>query len=589
MENLFQKFIDANVLREEDVSVLVDTIKEQIATAKTEAENSLKESLEQEYQLKLEEQSTEIETKLAAEFSEKEKVAVVEMTERFEQDKESLVTALEETLKSSINDVVEKSKSDIDALQESNAKLKETIVRLEKANTRKLNKALKETEEAAKAKEEELSQQVEVEMGKAIEDIRAEYEQRKDELQEQVANQLYEKTKELENSKELLAQKEKELVEQYNGKVAELQEQVHGMIETKVRALSESKDEYEAMLAESESLLEHMFAAERDRLRESTEQVEARKFELDKLVETYHRNFNAAITEQAKVIQEKAQAALDSKTRMLDRKMNSLVESIQAFVTSNLEKEISGLHEDRDNLQSLIKNAKDMIDTKVDAKVEKIVESTAVSINEMVTDTLKEELSQLHDDIERHRENEYGRRMFEAMRHEYQYSHFGNNSAIKSIKNDLKEAREQLLTTSKRLTEVALRNQVSDKRVQILESQASRSSVLNELLGALAGKKRAAMRELLSSVKTEALRESFDSLLPSIMESAGDAPKVVKSGKNVQKTRQKLNESETNVNTRNTIAISGDKYNQVSETLNVEDTKLNEDLNRLAFLSGIKI
>lgn len=131
----------------------------------------------------------------------------------------------------------------------------------------------------------------------------------------------------------------------------------------------------------------------------------------------------------------------------------------------------------------------------------------------MVTTQLKTELAQIHEDIERSRENAFGAKLFEAFVGEFLASPYSDHTTAKKFKNILEARETELEAARTQLLESKEAVKKATKRAMIAESESKRSVVMTELLSPLRGERRAVMESMLAGVPTENLRTSFDHLI----------------------------------------------------------------------------
>lgn len=181
------------------------------------------------------------------------------------------------------------------------------------------------------------------------------------------------------------------------------------------------------------------------------------------------------------------------------------------------------------------------------AKASKLVEQTMMK-------TMQSEMVQLKEDLKSARENNFGRRIFEAYAAEFMTSYLAEGSEIRRLQNQLNETRKAEIQAKKMIAEkeAALAN--ANRKIQLAEERAERARVLNELLTPLSKDQKTVMSNLLGSVKTEKLQESFKRYLPAVLRETGvkgDSAKkmLVEDKSNAQQT---------------SVAVTGDRVNRLS-------------------------
>jgi hypothetical protein len=156
------------------------------------------------------------------------------------------------------------------------------------------------------------------------------------------------------------------------------------------------------------------------------------------------------------------------------------------------------------------------------AKVKgQFVKRAAELVESTVEKTLTTEITQLKEDIETARRNDFGRKLFEAFSSEYQTSYLSEKSETSKLLKviDLKE-----LAVAEAKAEAAAAKTLAEskeKQIKALVESKQRQEVLHELLAPLAKDQKAIMSELLESVQTAKLQDSFGKYLPAVV--AGEA------------------------------------------------------------------
>jgi hypothetical protein len=331
-----------------------------------------------------------------------------------------------------------------------------------------------------------------------------------------------------------------------------------------VKQLFENNVISEEMKSEIETAWQGKIQENRDQVTAELREEFAQKFEHDKtaMVEAVEAMLADRLTAELGELAEDRQGLIEARAKY-HKKMKSDANTMEAFVLQNLKKELSELHEDRravpgnvEKLESFIVDAlakeiaefhadkKDLAETKVRlvresrAKFESVkkdfITRSAKIIEETVSKGLMSEMTQLREDIEQARKNDFGRRLFESFASEYAASHLNEKSetakllkAVASKDAELEEA-AAVVADAQKLVEN------KERELRILKEQAQRKEVMSELLGPISGDKRTVMGELLESVQTEKLRAAFDKYLPAVMNGNGaPAKKALTEGKEI--------------------------------------------------------
>jgi hypothetical protein len=220
---------------------------------------------------------------------------------------------------------------------------------------------------------------------------------------------------------------------------------------------------------------------------------------------------------------------------------------LREFITRTLATEVKELHEDQKSMASkffkleefvvealaneiaeFYSDKKDLANTKVKliregrqqlAKMKKeFVKRAAVMVEQVVTTGLNKELVQLKEDIELARKADFGRKIFEAFSNEYQNSYL----------NEKSETSKLLKVINKKDNDITVANTVAVRAQRVIESkdmvirrlqeESKRKELMGELLAPLNAEQKGIMSELLESVQTKRLTESFNKYLPTIIE-----------------------------------------------------------------------
>jgi hypothetical protein len=204
-----------------------------------------------------------------------------------------------------------------------------------------------------------------------------------------------------------------------------------------------------------------------------------------------------------------------------DRKaVASNVQKLESFIVDALAKEIAEFHEDKKDLAEtkvkLVKESKEKfaaLKTGFITKSVKVVESA-------ITQGIRREMTQLKEDIEHARKNDFGRRIFESFASEYAASHLNEKSETAKLLKIVHQKELELEEAAKVVADTQKLVESRETQLKIAKDLAERKEIMGELLGPLSGDKRTVMRDLLESVHTEKLYSAYDKYLPAVMEDA---------------------------------------------------------------------
>ena len=190
---------------------------------------------------------------------------------------------------------------------------------------------------------------------------------------------------------------------------------------------------------------------------------------------------------------------------------------LEGFVVNALAKEIKEFHADKKGVVEtkvkLVAEAKKQM-----AKLkETFIQKSAKVVQEAVTKKLAEEIKQLKEDISKAREQNFGKKIFEAYASEYQASYLNEKSETSKLMKVVDETTLKLAGAEKAVKE-------KDAVIKTAEAQARRQAGLMErkekmadLLKPLGKAKGEVMAQLLESVQTGQLQASYDKYLPHVM------------------------------------------------------------------------
>lgn len=347
----------------------------------------------------------------------------------------------------------------------------------------------------------------------------------------------------------------------------------------------------------NESVGQELNEAWEQKLTEAREQVRAelreefaQRYEHDKtvMVEALDRMVTEGLTAEIEAVKAEKQALAEDRVKF-QSKMKESATKFNDFMVSKLAEEIGELRKDRkmhsegmeklekfivsalaEEIMEFAKDKRDVVETKVRlvrearGQLEKLksrfVKESAEKLGKAVSQHLKAEMSQLHEDIKVARENNFGRKIFEAYAAEFGSTYLNENEVIRklnkqvAIKNKQLEEAAEIVQANKKLVES------KEKEIRIIKESNERLSTMEELLAPLNAEKQEVMRNLLESVQTPRLKSAFEKYLPAVLNDA--APKQRK------------------VVTESVVEVTGDKTVKAAE----EDRSNVIDIKRLAGL-----
>lgn len=309
----------------------------------------------------------------------------------------------------------------------------------------------------------------------------------------------------------------------------------------------------------SEEIKESIEVAFESRVNEARTQVAqqlreefAQKYEHDKsaMVEAVDRMISEQLAVELVEFADDRKQLAEMKVKYA-KKMKQDTAVMKEFVTRQLASEVAELHEDQvvmaskfgklenfvvealaQEITEFYKDKRDLADTKVRLvregrqEIKKVkeafVQRAAAMVEGVVTTGLRSEITSLKEDIEAARRQDFGRKLFEAFASEYQASYLNDKSEtakllkVIDMKDLAMQEAAQAVVQAERIIES------KEAEVRALKEAQERKAIMNELLAPLNSEQRSIMGELMESVKTERLNESFEKYLPSVLN--GKAP-----------------------------------------------------------------
>jgi len=274
----------------------------------------------------------------------------------------------------------------------------------------------------------------------------------------------------------------------------------------------------------------------------------AQRYEHDKsvMVEALDRMVTEGLTAEVTAIAAEKQAIAEDRVKF-HGKMKESATKFNNFMVTKLAEEIGELRRDRKQhnegleklenfvvhalareIQEFAQDKRDVVETKVRlvrearGKLEQLkarfIRESADKMTHAVSRHLKAELTQLHEDIRVARENNFGRRIFEAYAAEFGATHLNEKAEVRKL-YDLVGRKDRQLAEAINLTRKAkVLVEAKEREVRVLKETNERDSTLEMLLAPLNREKAETMRNLLESVQTSRLKNAFEKYLPAVLE-----------------------------------------------------------------------
>ena len=305
----------------------------------------------------------------------------------------------------------------------------------------------------------------------------------------------------------------------------------------------------------NEDVSQELNEAWESKLNEAREQVRgelreefAQRYEHDKtvMVEALDKMVTEGLAAEIAQVAAEKQALAEDRVKF-QGKMKESAQKFNGFMVSKLAEEIGELRKDRkmhtegvEKLENFVvqalareitefaKDKRDVVETKVRlvrearGKLEtlkaRFVKESAEKMSQAVSRHLKAELNQLQEDIKIARENNFGRRIFEAYAAEFGATHLNEKAEVRKLYDIIAE-KDQKLRKAINITQTAKAVVESKEReLRMIKESNERESTLDELLRPLNKEKQEVMRNLLESVQTARLKNAFEKYLPAVLE-----------------------------------------------------------------------
>ena len=276
----------------------------------------------------------------------------------------------------------------------------------------------------------------------------------------------------------------------------------------------------------------------------------AQRYEHDKtvMVEALDKMVTEGLTSELSTLNEEKKALAEDRVKFA-KSMTENANKFNNFMVTKLSEELRELRKDRkvqvegfEKLESFVVGAlaeeikefaadkKDLVESKVrlvrdargqlEALKSKFIKESAKKMSTTVSTHLKAELSQLQEDIKIARENNFGRRIFEAYATEFGATHLNENAEVRKLSELIAEKDKQLAEAIQTQAQAKKLVESKDHEIKVIREANERDATLDELLSPLNDEKRAVMTNLLENVQTSRLKNAFEKYLPAVLSEA---------------------------------------------------------------------
>ncbi len=236
------------------------------------------------------------------------------------------------------------------------------------------------------------------------------------------------------------------------------------------------------------------------------------------------------------------------------------LEKINTFVVNALKKELTEFAQDKRSLvETRVKLVREN-KAKLHETQKRFIKEAASKVEEVINETLTREMTQLHEDIERSRQNDFGSRIFNAVAAEFMTSHLAEGTQVRKLQTVLESKEAEIAAKNAeveavkaKLVESAKVSEDAQRKHMLSEQRAVRTKIMSDLLSNLRSDKKTVMADLLESTKTVNLKAAFDRLLPVVLNEGAPkkTPTVLKETASVVTTGDRKIREETQENTHN--------------------------------------
>jgi hypothetical protein len=237
--------------------------------------------------------------------------------------------------------------------------------------------------------------------------------------------------------------------------------------------------------------------------------------------------YRKAVREHAKMLDKfvTEMVAKEIKELRADRqRVAEHVAQLDSFVTQQLSEELKEFHQDKKALvEQKVKMVREGKRELAEAKKD-FIRKAASTVETTINRVISEEVKMFRDDITAARESDFGRRIFEAFASEFGASHLNEAKEIKKVQSELAKVEKMLAEATKTIADREEAVRLTESKLRISQDKIARKEKLDELLRPLGKGKKELMHDLLESVKTEKLEESFNKFLPSVLD--GETPRA---------------------------------------------------------------
>jgi hypothetical protein len=324
----------------------------------------------------------------------------------------------------------------------------------------------------------------------------------------------------------------------------------------------------------------------REELRAELREEFAQRYEHDKkvMVEALDKMVTDGIKAEIEEFVEEKKAMAEDRVKF-QKKMHENASKFNNFLTAKLAEEIKELRKDRQSqqenmlkLESFVakrlakeinefaQDKRDVVETKVrlvaeaaqqlDSLKKRFVASSKKKVQEHVNSKLKAELTALNEDIKIARENNFGRRIYEAFASEFSATLLNENAEIRKLRSAIANKEKELKESKEAAKKLKVLAENKDREIRVIKENNTRTELMSDLLSTLNEEKAGIMRNLLESVQTSRLQNAFEKYLPAVL--ANKKPEVKREKAALTEGRKEVTGNKT---AKPTVDVDSEKDN----------------------------
>lgn len=314
------------------------------------------------------------------------------------------------------------------------------------------------------------------------------------------------------------------------------------------------------------------------------DEIMKRLLESELLSEETKNEVTTAITTFVEETKQKLreEATLEVRTELAEQwvaERDALIEKMDVFFEQRIVEEIQELKDDIDRFRDLeAEMAEKLVEEKrsLAEQVDKDLESLIDKIDSFFEVRLSEEIEEFKDDLQTVRENDFGRRVFEAFVNEYGKS-FVDEDAVQT---KLTVTEGKLRDATKRLSEI-----------EAEKAKMLREKKLEEVLAPLSGSKREQMSFILQNVETVKLQEAYNLFIGRVLKESNSTKATTDDSATKQDDVKVITEAAKTETVSTTTIVTGDKEAVLTEeqkTQQSADDSRKRELDKTLRLAGVR-